>query len=209
MRCWNCENEASISKPIGWNANDISSDRNCEPSFYKRSYCKQCYEEENARIVKVKQEMTKLKKQIMFENAMQLLEKQKYNFYKNQEAIRVVRDKIIEKPDNFDSSYEVVAAIILVSNRIYSKMQVKIGKYQVDFLLPDYKIVLEIDGDRHKTKKNRDSERDRKIKEILGVGWDVVRIPTELLDMKAENLVKGIESLLDYRLKKVMEKAII
>lgn len=209
MKCWNCENEASVSKPIGWNASDILSNRDCEPSFFKRSYCKVCYKNENERIAKAKQEMTKLKKQIMFENAMQLLEKQKYNFYKNKEAIEVVRDKITEKPDNFDSSYEVVAAIILVSNRIYSKMQVKVGKYQVDFLLPDYKIVLEIDGDRHKTRKNRDNERDEKIKQILGIGWEVVRIPTELLDMKAENLVKGIESLLDYRIKKLIDKSIV
>lgn len=138
-----------------------------------------------------------------------MLDLWKYNFYENKEAICVVKDKILEKPDNFDSSYEVVAAIILVSNRIYSKMQVKVGKYQVDFLLPDYKIVLEIDGDRHKTKKNRDNERDEKIKQILGIGWEVVRIPTELLDMKAENLVKGIESLLDYRIKKMIDKSIV
>lgn len=209
MKCWICENEAVISKPIGWDASDILSDRNCEPSKFKRSYCKSCYAKEINRVAVAKQELARLKKQIMFENAMQLLEKQKYNFYENKEAICVVKDKLLEKPDNFDSSYEVVAAIILVSNRIYSKMQVKVGKYQVDFLLPDYKIVLEIDGDRHKTKKNRDNERDEKIKQILGIGWEVVRIPTELLDMKAENLVKGIESLLDYRIKKMIDKSIV
>lgn len=209
MKCWICENKAVISKPIGWDASDILSDRNCEPSKFKRSYCKSCYAKEINRVAVAKQELARLKKQIMFENAMQLLEKQKYNFYENKEAICVVKDKILEKPDNFDSSYEVVAAIILVSNRIYSKMQVKVGKYQVDFLLPDYKIVLEIDGDRHKTKKNRDNERDEKIKQILGIGWEVVRIPTELLDMKAENLVKGIESLLDYRIKKMIDKSIV
>ena len=209
MKCWICENEAVISKPIGWDASDILSDRNCEPSKFKRSYCKSCYAKEINRVAVAKQELARLKKQIMFENAMQLLEKQKYNFYENKEAICVVKDKLLKKTDNFDSSYEVVAAIILVSNRIYSKMQVKVGKYQVDFLLPDYKIVLEIDGDRHKTKKNRDNERDEKIKQILGIGWEVVRIPTELLDMKAENLVKGIESLLDYRIKKMIDKSIV
>lgn len=208
MECWICKREAIMSKPIGWKSNDILSERCCEPSMFKRSYCKECYENENKRIVKTKNEIAKLKKQIMFENAMQLLEKQRYNFYKNKEAIEVVRDKIIEKPDGFDSSYEVVAAIILVSNRIYSKTQVKIGRYQVDFILPDYKIVLEIDGERHKMNKKRDSERDEKIKSMLGNGWDIVRIPTELLDMKAENLVKGIDSLIDYRQKKIINKAV-
>ena len=44
MKCWICENEAVISKPIGWDASDILSDRNCEPSKFKRSYCKSCYD---------------------------------------------------------------------------------------------------------------------------------------------------------------------
>lgn len=202
MKCWICEKEAVISKPIGWNANDFLSDRNCEPSKFKRSYCKKCYDEENERIAKTKSELARLKKQVMFENAMQLLEKQKYNFYKNKEAIEVVRDKITENPDSFDSSYEVVAAVILVANEIYSKTQVKIGTYQVDFILPDYKVVLEIDGERHKTNKKRDNERDEKIKKNLGSSWDIIRIPTELLDIKAENLVKAIDNLLDYRHKK-------
>ena len=204
MKCWICENEAVISKPIGWDASDILSDRNCEPSKFKRSYCKSCYDKEIKRVAVAKQELARLKKQIMFENAMQLLEKQKYNFYKNKEAIEVVRDRITEKPDSFDSSYEVVAAIILLSNEIYIKPQVKIGTYQVDFMLVDYKVVLEIDGERHRVNKKKDSERDAKIKNMLGNGWDIIRISTELLDVKAENLVKAIDSLLDYRHKKIL-----
>ena len=80
MKCWICENKAVISKPIGWCASDILSDRNCEPSKFKRSYCKNCYDKEIVRIAESKKELARLKKQIMFENAMQLLEKQKYNF---------------------------------------------------------------------------------------------------------------------------------
>ena len=78
-------------------------------------------------------------------------------------------------------------------------MQYKIGRYQVDFLLPEIGVVLEIDGDRHKYKKNYDNARDAYIKKQLGYGWDIVRIKTEYLDKNASKLVEAINGVIDYR----------
>ena len=78
-------------------------------------------------------------------------------------------------------------------------MQYKIDRYQVDFLIPDYHIVLEIDGDRHGLKKGKDSVRDENIKYILGADWEIIRIPTELLKKNAMKLPLAIEKVLSFR----------
>lgn len=141
----------------------------------------------------------KLKKREMFRKAVNLLEKQHTNMYEYQEAIEVVWDFLEDNVDKFDSSYEVLTAIVLVQNRIYSKMQYRVGNYQVDFLLPDYLVVLEIDGERHKHKKDYDSVRDKEIKKMLGPHWEIIRIPTERLDMNAKKIPEAIDKVLEYR----------
>lgn len=166
---------------------------------YSRKYCKEC----NERLAKEEAEKNvlyiKLKKERMFNKACYILEKQGYKMYEHKEAIDVVRDAVKNKPDKFDSSYEMIAAIILVDNRIYAKMQYKIKSYQVDFLLPEIGVVLEIDGERHKYTKGKDSTRDEAIKKELGAGWDIIRIPTNYLDKDASKLIEAIERVIDYR----------
>ena len=135
----------------------------------------------------------------MFRKAVKLLEAQDTDMYEYQEAIDVVSDFIEDNADKFDSSYEVLTAIVLVQNRIYSKMQYKVGKYQVDFLLPDMFVVLEIDGERHKHKKDYDSVRDKEIKKMLGPHWEIIRIPTDRLDKDAKKIPEAIDKVLEYR----------
>jgi very-short-patch-repair endonuclease len=111
----------------------------------------------------------------------------------------VIQEYLMENLDKFDSSYEVMAAIILIHNRVRIKTQFQICGYQVDFLLPDDHVILEIDGDRHKYNKTYDSKRDKHIKDALGPDWEIIRISTECLDMKATKLIDAIEGVLDYR----------
>ena len=141
----------------------------------------------------------KLKKREMFRKAVNLLEKQHTDMYEYREAIEVVRDFMEDNVDKFDSSYEVLTAIVLVQNRIYSKMQYRVGKYQVDFLLPDLLVVLEIDGERHKHRKDYDSVRDKAIKKQLGPHWEIIRIDTDNLDKNAKKIPDAINEVLKYR----------
>lgn len=203
IKCWKCGKDAEVSRPYGvsiakdWmrlEINELS-----KPSNTKRSYCRDCFEKHKKELKEEKELFVKLKKKIMYENALELLEKQAFDFTENEEAIKVVEEKVSTNPDKFDSSYEIAVAIVLVSNFVYAKMQYKVLEYQVDFLLPDYHVVLEIDGEQHKHNKGRDSVRDERIKKELGKGWQVIRIPTELLDMNASNVVRAIEEVLDYR----------
>ena len=164
-----------------------------------RCYCDKCLKEIIEKESRDRAEYVKLKKRAMFVRACKKLENQNTNMYEYKEAIDVVEDFIENNPDKFDSSYEVLTAIILVHNRIHTKMQYKVGKYQVDFLLPDLLVVLEVDGERHKHRKDYDSARDKFIKEELGPHWEVVRINTENLDKDAKKIPEAIYKVLEYR----------
>ena len=137
----------------------------------------------------------------MFERAVRIMERQPIDIYEYKDAILAVEEFAKEHPDKFDSSYEMVAAIILVDNEISCKMQHKIGRYQCDFYIPSMKVVLEIDGDRHKHRVGYDSVRDEAIKKELGHGWEVVHVKTEYLDSKAEMLIEAISATVNERIK--------
>lgn len=196
MNCWICgKANATITRPVLVGSSFISP----RPSKYHRCYCEKCFGEERRKEIDERKLYIKLKKREMFRKAVKLLEAQDTDMYEYQEAIDVVSDFIEANVDKFDSSYEVLTAIVLVQNRIYSKMQYKVGKYQVDFLLPDMFVVLEIDGERHKHKKDYDSVRDKEIKKTLGPHWEIIRIPTDRLDKDAKKIPEAIDKVLEYR----------
>lgn len=195
-KCWKC------GKPVTGDYSWYDSEEP-KPRITTRSYCENCYSKVREAEAKELDKYVKLKKQMMLKMALNRLERQDANMYELKPAIKVVSDKVKADPDKFDSSYEIQAAIILVHNHIYAKMQYKIDKYQVDFLLPEMGVVLEIDGDRHKYKKEYDSIRDYKIKQMLGPGWDIIRIKTEFLDVKAAKLPEAIQAIIDKRQKAI------
>ena len=204
MKCWVCGKEATRTRKQfvlhkyehlrSWDVVEV------KPSKYHRCYCEECMNEINALEQQEQEEYIRLKKRRMFLKACELLENQHTNMYEYREAIDAVEEHIKENPDKYDSSYEVLAAIILIHERIYTKMQEKVGRYQVDFLLPELLVVLEIDGDRHTHRKTYDSQRDRAIKQELGPHWEVIRIKTDYLDQNAKALPNAIQKVLDHRL---------
>lgn len=195
MNCYICGKQATETRPhfngYSWVTPKMSK--------YRRCYCKECLKVEEEKTAEEHKLYVKLKKREMFRKAVKLLEDQHTDMYDYKESIEVVKDFLEGNPDKFDSSYEVLTAIILVHNRIYAKMQYKVGKYQVDFLLPDKFTVLEIDGERHKHKKEYDSVRDQEIKKLLGSQWEIIRIPTDRLDTDAKKIPKAIDKVLEYR----------
>ena len=203
MKCWECGKEATHRRRIGslpWYATSGEMDlMTINEKSNQRCYCKECYEAQMKRMREENELYIKLKKRRMFETALDTLEHQNIKMYSYQEAIKAVESFVEENPDKFDSSYEMIAAIVLIKHRIKCKMQYKIGNYQVDMLLPDLFVALEIDGDRHKYNKKRDSERDMTIKMILGSQWEIVRVKTEYLDQHAERLLDAIKKVCDYR----------
>ena len=195
MNCWTCGKPAKRTRQFYDGITWIEP----EPSKYHRSYCAECYDKELSKEKEERALYVKLRKREMLRKAIDLLEKQRTDMYEYQEAIKVVSDFLENNVDKFDSSYEVLTAIVLVQNRIYSKMQYRVGKYQVDFLLPDLFVVLEIDGDRHAHRKDYDSVRDKEIKKMLGPHWEIIRIPTDRLDTNAKKVPEAIDKILEYR----------
>lgn len=195
MNCWICGKTATTTRPVF----DGSAWHTPKPSKYHRCYCSECLKEVERTENEERKLYIKLKKREMFRKAVKILEAQRTDMYEYKEAIEVVRDFLENNVDKFDSSYEVLTAIVLVQNRIHSKMQYKVGKYQVDFLLPDKMVVLEIDGERHKHRKDYDTVRDREIKKALGPHWEIIRIPTDRLDTNAKKIPEAIDKVLEHR----------
>lgn len=196
--CWICGAKATETRAYEYNLGDVVHK---EVSPYYRCYCKKCSQIVDAKEKEERELYIKLKKHEMFKKACSILEKQHTNMYEYKDAIEVVESFLEEHPDKFDSSYEVLSAIVLVHNHIYSKMQYKIGRYQVDFLLPELLVVLEIDGERHTNRKAYDTKRDIRLQQILGDGWNIIRIPTDYLDKNAKKLPEAIYKVIDYRQK--------
>ena len=94
--------------------------------------------------------------------------------------------KLAYKPKWFQSMEEILVAIELLRNKVKTKHQVSYGPYKVDFVLPDFKILLEIDGAFHN--KERDRERDKYIKSILEPDWCIIRF-------KADDISKNLKML--------------
>ena len=198
MNCWKCGKPGDNHRNIGEKDSFFGVFRPFSLEA-QRCYCDDCFKTVTEQTKADTKEYIKLKKKLMFERAVRILESQKLNIYDYQEAIQAVEEFVSEHPDKFDSSYEMVAAIILIDNEIECKLQYKVGKYQCDFYIPSLKLILEIDGDRHKNRKAYDSERDLAIKKELGAGWEIIRINTEYLDQKADLLVEAIRSILRKR----------
>ena len=200
MKCWICGNNVDKVYICDYSEYDkLVKDPLGISKGVQRHYCKKCLAEHSEQYKKDMNEYIRLKKKLMFERALRILENQPLDIYEYQEAIRAVEVFAREKPDKFDSAYEMVAAIILVDNEIECELQYKVGKYQCDFYIPSMKVVLEVDGDRHKHKVAYDSIRDEAILKELGHGWNIVRIKTEYLDQKAELLVEAIKTTVEKR----------
>ena len=197
--CWNCGSEDGA--PHLQQVGDRFTHANVEAKRQERwrHYCPACKAEKNARMQETQRVFSKARKEIMFERAQQILEGQRSDMYELREAIDVVGEFVEAEPDRFDSAYEMVAAIILIHNRVHCKPQQKIGKYQVDFILPEEFVVLEIDGYQHENRVCFDSKRDREIRRELGPDWEIVRIATKYLDQNAAKLVEAIHEICDRR----------
>lgn len=98
----------------------------------------------------------------------------------------------------FGSVPEAMAAIILISCKIEIVPQSKIfdnKRAAVDFVLPEHKVVIEIDGSLYHADKQKLILRDATIRQRLGRDWTVMHIP-------AEDLVKSPRVFRKYILKR-------
>ena len=96
--------------------------------------------------------------------------------------------------EKFGSVPEAMVAIELL--RLGHKVipQQKIGKYRVDFYLPDIKTVLEVDGELYH-KGIVDNEREATILLTLGLDTRIIHLPAELISKDIRKLKKVLEKM--------------
>lgn len=140
--------------------------------------CRERYSEEYERNI---QAYTKLKSYFRIERAKRCFEKS-VHYDEWGAAMDVVEEYIFKNPKKADSTEEVVVIAALIGSEITVKPQERVGNMRVDMVLPDDKIVVEVDGPTHNHTKERDERRDACVRKILGSDWDVVRLPTEFIN---------------------------
>ncbi|GAV21595.1 DUF559 domain-containing protein [Carboxydothermus pertinax] len=185
FKCWGCGTVVPMAtdKPLA------------------RVFCPDCKEEYPKQLEAKRLEYLRLRAELMFDRALRMLEKQMAKMYLYQEAAEVVFDKIKEDPEAFDSAHEMVALMELLKNRVKVKLHPVVGKYKPDMLLPNEKVVLEIDGYMHEFKKLEDYKRDIEMRAILGADWEVVRIPTKYIEQNVSALLTAIKEIKSYKQK--------
>lgn len=196
MKCWYCGKEADYVRPIAYTdiGKELIPHKVKDYSNY-RSYCVECKRKHDEETKRDKESYAILKKKVMFERALELLEAQGCEMDKIRNSAIMTQKYLYSHIDKFDSADEIIAAIILISRGVKIQPQAKVGRYQVDFLLPELKVVLEVDGYTHKMRKQYDTQRDQEIRETLGEGWEIVRISTKSLETKAIKIIEAIPAI--------------
>lgn len=107
----------------------------------------------------------------------------------------------LEKPGWYQSTEEIMVALELIRRNVTAYHQVRVLDYCVDFILPQFKVVLEIDGAvfHGKEKKPAEALRDELICQAFGDGWQVIRIRTENINTNVTKLMPAIKKVLQHR----------
>ena len=89
----------------------------------------------------------------------------------------------------------------LIRRKDKAHHQVKVYNYVVDFVLPEMKVILEIDGKLYhgKEKKQYETIRDELICEKFGEEWELIRIDTENINTNVTRLLSAINAVLRRR----------
>lgn len=100
----------------------------------------------------------------------------------------------------YDSVPEAVAAIILLHCGYRVIAQQPVSDYKLDFVLPDEKIVIEVDGSIYHTDELKREIRDTSIKYNLGSEWEILHIPAESLMKRPKVFERLIKKKIDERI---------
>ena len=177
FKCWDC------GKPL-------------EDGFrHKRNYCTECAAKKAANAKRTFDEYWRLKNTMTLERAVSRIEDDDSggDIEDYREAIEAVREYVEKNPQKLESTEEYITLIVLLSNYVRTICQYQVLNYRADFCLPDMKIILEIDGDRHN--KAKDAQRDLEILGEIGQDWTVLRIPTKYVNKYPKQIY---DAILDY-----------
>lgn len=112
-----------------------------------------------------------------------------------------VIEKNLHRPGWFQSSNEILVGLELLRNGIEVRHQVRMGRWKADFVIPDLKIVLEVDGEVYHQgdRAKKDKLKDAAIIANLGPEWEVIRITEDMLKKKLTRLMPAIDGVIESR----------
>ena len=180
-KCWICGADVLSS----YGSSDVMSGR----------FCREHWLEHQRKYKKTVSEYLKLKTQVMFERAMRKMDNAGVFMTNIQREAQAVQKHSIDCPEAYKSSDEMITAVIMLSAGYDFELNYKVGKYIVDMYLPDLKLILEVDGERHDNRQLQDSKRDTDLRRILGDEWEVIRIPTQYIEQNPLKIPDAVIAL--------------
>lgn len=163
--------------------------------------CADCRSELIANHINLKQENYSDKQERCLNRAIDRISKQT-DISKYDDAIKWVKNNL-GKAGWFQSTEEIMVALELIRRKVRTHHQVKIYNYSVDFILPDMKVALEIDGSLYhgKDRKKYSEQRDWQICDKLGECWEIIHIDTVNINKNVTKLIPAINAVLRRRRK--------
>lgn len=126
-----------------------------------------------------------------FNQALDELQAQVKNFSEYEKAITIAR----RGTERYGSIPEVLVAIELIRLGYKFIPQQKVGKYRVDFYIPEDKFVIEVDGSVYHRNITK-GDREATIQFSLGLDVKIIHISAELIRKDIRKLGKYIEKSL-------------
>jgi very-short-patch-repair endonuclease len=171
--CIPCEKCGGIIKKQVYNGEKI----------YLCEYCKKQIVNKKKALEKSLLDDVVTKKEQAFKKAVERIKLQVNNFSDYEKAISLAK----RRTEFYGSIPEAMVAIELVRLGHQVIPQQKIGRYKVDFVLKDKKMVIEVDGGLyHKNIHNDD--REAVIQLSLGFDWKIIHVPAELIAKDIQKL---------------------
>ena len=180
-KCWICGADVLSS----YGASDALSGR----------FCRKHWLEHQQKYKQTVSEYLKLKTQVMFERAMRKMDNAGIFMTGIKREAQAVQKHATDCPEAYKSSDEMITAVIMLSAGYDFELNYKIGKYIVDMYLPDLKLILEVDGERHDNRQLQDSKRDTELRRLLGDEWEIIRIPTQYIEQNPEKIPDAVIAL--------------
>lgn len=113
--------------------------------------------------------------------------------------VKPVKERVMNGTDNFSSMPEAVVAIQMERIGLKYETQKNISGKKADFIIPEIKIILEIDGELYHTDEDKSFLRDRQIMAVVGEEWEIVHIRANEIPMYTWNLREALPFVVTQR----------
>ena len=136
-----------------------------------------------------------IKKETKFRDAVSRIEVIVGDLKEYENAINKVY-KTLHHTGWYKSTEEIMVAIELLKNGIKTIHQQKVDRYRVDFVLPEYKALLEVDRKPFHSDRRKEGIRDGNILLKMGLEWEMIRMDTDYINKDIRQLVPSIKAIL-------------